>query len=167
MPHVPPPARYAHRVCPRWATTIRSPPFPQVRPSGARQRQGLKYEASVHQKLEQTFELSYFPGVWFKYEGPGDDIRYCQVDGLIVSSSRRCITLVECKYSHTPDAYWQMENLYVPVLRAWLRDAGEWSISTVEVVKWFDPATACPRKPVLRADLRDVKPNEFAIHILK
>jgi hypothetical protein len=58
-----------------------------------------------------------------------------------------------------------MENLYVPVLQRYFATAG-FSICTVEVVKWFDCAVVCPQRPVLRERLEDVRPGEFAVHIL-
>jgi hypothetical protein len=72
---------------------------------------------------------------------------------------------VEVKYSHTPEAFFQVEHLYVPVLRAFIGDS-YWRIATVEVVKWYDPSTRFPVRPVLRENLEDVKVGEFAVHIL-
>jgi hypothetical protein len=129
-----------------------------------RQKLGVKYEQKVHERLEETYGLFYFPEQWFIY-CVGERTKYCQVDGLLVSPKQKQITIVEVKYNHTSDAFWQMENLYVPVLQTWMR-AKDWKVGTVEVVKWYDPSTKCPSRPVLRESLDTVKPGEFAVHIL-
>ena len=92
-------------------------------------------------------------------------MRFCQTDGIILDTASKRITLVEVKYSHTPQAYWQMENLYIPVLQAAFKGLG-YTFLTVEVVKWFDCAIQCPRRPVLRERIEDAKPGEFVVHIL-
>jgi hypothetical protein len=93
-------------------------------------------------------------------------IRYCQPDGLLVLPARNILLIVEVKYSHTADAYWQLENLYVPVLRCFLGPANPWQIATCEVVKWFDPSTAFPTRLAMCEDLTQVRVNAFNVHIL-
>lgn len=44
----------------------------------------------------------------------GPDYRYCQPDALI--SRYDLLYIFEIKYSHTTDAWWQLEHLYSPVL---------------------------------------------------
>jgi hypothetical protein len=83
---------------------------------------------------------------------------------LLLDIERRKVLIIEIKYSHTSDAFWQMENVYCPVVKRFFPEG--WGISTVEVVKWYDPSVVCPRKVTLRESLLDVKPNEFAVHIL-
>lgn len=102
--------------------------------------------------------------MWFTYFD-GEGVRHCQPDGLLLFPEEMVLLIVEVKYSHTPDAFWQLEHLYVPVLRAFMRDSG-WRIATCEIVKWFDPSTRFPVRTVLREKLEDVKVGEFAVHIL-
>jgi hypothetical protein len=134
---------------------------------GVKARKGLKYEAKVHDYFLGQYGLRYFPGQWWMY-GTGTyqtAPRYCQTDGLWIDEARRRLVLLEVKYSHTASAYWQMENLYVPVLQRYF-GKDRFALCTVEVVKWYDCAIACPRRPVLRESLEDVRPGEFAVHIL-
>ena len=115
-------------------------------------------------ELEDRYGLSFIPGPWFEYENEGSS-GYCQTDGILLNESRRIILIVEVKYKHTPEAYWQLENLYLPVARVFFRESS-WQLATVEVVKWFDPSTSCPKRPILQDDLEQVRPGQFAVHIL-
>lgn len=142
---------------------IKSPPFTLNNKHTQREKLGIRYEKKVHQVLNERFELRYFPQIWFCYKA-GEKLRYCQTDGLLVDIDKKKITIIEVKYSHTSDAFWQMENVYYPVVKRLFGDS--WQVCTVEVVKWYDPAVSCPRKAVLRERLEDVKFGEFAVHIL-
>jgi hypothetical protein len=125
---------------------------------------GVKYELRVHERLSEAFGLNYIPSQWFQFFD-GEKVRYCQPDGLLLFERQSLLLIVEVKYSHTPDAFWQLEHLYVPVLRAFMGKSS-WKIATVEVVKWFDPCVRFPVRPVLRESLEDIKVGEFAVHIL-
>jgi hypothetical protein len=114
--------------------------------------------------MGEAYGLAYIPSLWFSYFD-GETVRYCQPDGLLLFERTKTLLIVEVKYSHTPDAFWQLEHLYVPVLRAFMGDS-HWKIATCEVVKWFDPSTRFPVRPVLRESFEDIKPGEFAVHIL-
>jgi hypothetical protein len=142
----------------------RAPSFANLKPTSARARLGVKYEQKVHARLEDLFGLEYNPSQWFAY-GYRGETKYCQLDGLLFSEVRKLLILLEVKYSHTADAYWQVENLYLPVVRKWMQDSG-YRIATVEVVKWYDPNVAFPRKPTLIDDILNAKPENFSVHIL-
>jgi len=118
----------------------------------------------VHERLSNQYGLSYIPSQWFSFFD-GERVRYCQPDALLLFERLSLLLIVEVKYSHTPDAFWQLEHLYVPVLRAFM-GVSHWKIATCEIVKWFDPSTRFPVRPVLRETLEDIKVGEFAVHIL-
>jgi hypothetical protein len=88
--------------------------------------------------------------------------RWCQTDGLLFDVDRGLITLVECKYQHTSDAWWQLKMLYLPVLRTIFPG---WEFATVEVVKWYDPATKIPEPVFLLPDVGAAQPGKFNVHI--
>lgn len=90
-------------------------------------------------------------------------MRFCQTDGLLFQPKQFKLLIVEVKYKHTPDAYWQIENKYLPVCRWLFKD---WEISTLEIVKWFDPSTQFPAPITLRKEIEDCVPGEFGVHIL-
>lgn len=126
---------------------------------------GVKYEQKIHEHLSSRYATwRYFPQQWWQY-GQGDSVRYCQTDGILYRPEEELVLLLEVKYSHTAAAYWQVENLYLPVLREFFRPAGL-SIATCEVVKWYDAAVAHPCKITLRDSLEKVRPGEYAVHIL-
>lgn len=124
----------------------------------------MRYERKVHERLQNEYGLAYIAGMWFDFYD-GESVRHCQPDGLLLFPDDRLLVICEIKYRHTPEAFWQLEHLYVPVLRAFMRDSG-WRIATCEIVKWFDPITQFPVRPVMREKLEDIRPGEFAVHIL-
>lgn len=125
---------------------------------------GWLYELKVNKKLLDEYGfVRYIPSQWFKFQFFGQRLQFCQTDGLLFTPKQQKVLIVEVKYKHTPDAYWQIEDKYLPVLR-WLFP--DWEVSTVEIVKWYDPSTQFPTSVVLRKDLLAVKPNEFGVHIL-
>lgn len=133
---------------------------------GQRFRRGLKYEAKVQLQLQERFGLRYIPGQWWKYfTALGDGPSYAQTDGILLDPARKLCVLFEVKYSHTTEAYWQVENLYVPLLQRFLRNT-DYKIAAVEVCKWFDPCTPFPVKPTLCEELTAVHPERFNVHIL-
>ncbi len=113
--------------------------------------------------LERFGATKYLPSVWFQYQKIGQRLAFCQTDGLLLQYKQRRILIIEVKYKHTPDAYFQLEDKYVPVIRKILPG---WDICTLEVVKWYDPSTQFPTKVTLRDDPLAVQPGEFAVHIL-
>jgi len=128
----------------------------------------LKHEKKAHQFFTELYELSYIPSVWFRYD-KGKDVGYCQLDGLLALHEKRTLIIVECKFRHTPEAFWQTHNLYLPVVRAWLADEGKrfWTVAICEVVHWYDPAIHFPTQPVLVERLELVRADRFNVHILR
>lgn len=148
----------------KFVQPIATPPFKLTKPKSALKRKGIAYERKVHRYMLKRFGLTtYIPSQWFKYQRFGDKIRFCQTDGLLFQPKQFKLLIIEIKYKHTPDAYWQIENKYLPVCRWLFRD---WEISTLEIVKWYDPSTQFPAPVSLRKDIEDCAPGEFGVHIL-
>ncbi len=132
---------------------------------------GLRYEAKVQRHLLAMFD-GYMPGPWFAYttdEAPAR-INYAQPDGIIVDIARGQITICEMKYKHCADAYFQLLDKYLPIVRLFFNNLEEksiWTFATVEIVYWYDGTIAFPTKPRMRKQLRDVCPNELAVHICR
>jgi hypothetical protein len=137
-----------------------------VKVRGQRFRRGLKYEEKVHARLQEAHGLQYFPQQWWKYFVSNDSREhYAQTDGLLFLPDRKLCVLLEVKYNHTPEAYWQVENLYIPLLQRFLRNT-DYKIAAVEVCKWFDPQTPFPVRPTLCEELTAVHVEKFNVHIL-
>lgn len=147
----------------QWASLTDQPPFSKngKRKTG-RRRLGVKYEEKVHQHFRQTYGYGYFPSQWLKFRSLGGALRWCQCDGLIIEAKR--ITIVEVKYNHTFDAWYQLFQLYLPVVQAVFKfDA--FTISCLEVVKWFDPAVAGQPKARLCERPELAQPGQFEVMI--
>ena len=109
----------------------------------------------------------YVPSPWFTFGELGNSRpRWCQPDGLLFQVADLLITIVEVKLQHTPDAWWQTKQLYLPVLaRAFPPNLWEYNIC--EVVKWYDPAIVFPEAHRLAASPLILAPGQFGVHILK
>lgn len=131
---------------------------------GARQ-QGVVYEKRAQQMLTARYGKQYLESPWVKFRTASDaSWRWCQPDGLIVDIRAGKIVIVEVKYRHLAQAWWQIFLLYMPVLQA-MFPARHWEYGMVEVCKWYDPATSTPMRPVLRERIIDARPGEFSVHI--
>jgi hypothetical protein len=146
-----------------------TPSFAQAhrRARGAK-GQGLRYEARVQSHFGRTFGDFYLPGPWFSYRTKfyPNQWNYAQPDGLLFDFERGQLTILEMKYTHTSDAYFQLIDKYLPLMRAFL-GTELWSFATCEVVWWYDKAIAFPCPIRLRKEISLVQPNEFAVHICR
>lgn len=144
-----------------FAALTTAPSFTKTRRSSA-QKQGIRYEKAVQAYLSDLYGLDYLPSPWIKF-GPGQ--RYCQPDGLLFQPEAGRITIVEVKYQHTPLAWWQLLQLYAPVV-AKLFPKQLWKLDVCEVVKWYDAGAVFPVKPILAAQVH--MPIElFKVHIYR
>lgn len=151
----------------REARIVPPPPFigapKRIRP-GAR-LEGLKYEQQVVDMLLHRYEGRFLPGPWVEFV-TGDELpRYCQPDGLLFDWRLGIITVLEIKLKHTAAAYYQLLELYAPVL-AKVFPARLWEFRFCEVVKWYDPATQFPGNHRLREDLEECQRDVIGVHIL-
>lgn len=127
-----------------------------------RRAQGVKYEKRVHEHLAELAGDSYFPSQWFRFSDCGC-VRWCQPDALLLDPRRGVATILEVKYQHTPDAWFQLRELYAPVVGAAL--GPHWQLAMVEVVKWYDPATFFPERHVMCPDPLRPPVGYIGVHI--
>lgn len=90
-------------------------------------------------------------------------MRWCQTDGLLIQPQGGLITIVEIKYQHTPDAWFQLRELYEPVVRRAFGPA--WEVALLEVVKWYDPSTFFPERHLMCADPLHPPIGSIGVHI--
>ncbi len=147
-----------------WVRPIARPPFnPRQYSRNARINQGLKYERYVNKKLFSLYGGDYAAGQWFCYKTSLlPDWKYCQLDGILTPSNSPRI-LVEIKYQHCPDAYFQLTQLYLPLME--FLYPGE-PLALCEVVKWYDPATVFPHPVTRLPRIHEARPGDFSVHIL-
>jgi hypothetical protein len=147
-----------------FAQLTTAPSFTKTRRSSA-QKQGIRYEREVQAYLSDLYGLDYLPSPWIRFESEGRGLRFCQPDGLLFQPEKGRITIVEIKYQHTPLAWWQLLQLYAPVV-AKLFPKQLWILDVCEVVKWYDAGTIFPVRPVLAAQVH--MPIElFKVHIYR
>jgi hypothetical protein len=128
---------------------------------------GIRYEGKVQEHLHGLYGDLYVPSPWFKFQRRDGIWNYAQPDGLLFDFHRGLVTIVEVKYSHTSEAYFQLIDKYVPLLRTFLPNKALWQIATCEVVNWFDKSIAYPCEIKLRKTVDLARPGEFAVHIWK
>lgn len=144
----------------------KNPPFIRQRRYSGRRAEGVRYERKVQKMLLEAFPETYVPSPWLRFRSEDSEkARWCQPDGLIINFETGIINIVEVKYSHTSDAWWQTRKLYAPVLRA-IFPAALWCFQFCEIVKWYDPAIAFPEAVELAAE-PDKRSDRFKVHIYK
>lgn len=113
--------------------------------TSAAKHQGLRYEAKVQLELQAMFP-GYIPGPRLEFF---DDAGWRRLvpDGLLRLPLHN--VLFEIKLSHVRDAYWQLFELYAPVLRAMHKKP----VQCIEIVRSYDPGVHCPRKPTIIENL--------------
>ena len=143
--------------------SLTPPSFIRPQRYTGRRAEGVRYECRAQEYLMQQYPNRYTPGPWL-YFRDFTGWRWCQPDGLLFDFKNGRIIVVEMKYQHTADAWWQLRKLYVPVLQAAFPHT-LWKFSVCEVVKWYDPATVFPEQVemVKRIDLAE----NFGVNIWK
>ena len=144
------------------------PPFVKKRRRRGRKGVGIRYEAKVQRYLCDRFGYEYVPSPWFKYsvaERP-TVVNYAQPDGLLIQPQRGTITVVEIKYNHCSESYFQLVDKYLPLVKA-LFGIELWRFPLVEVVKWFDRDTSYPADYRLCKDIDVCRTSEIGIHICR
>jgi hypothetical protein len=146
----------------RFAAT--TPPFIRKKRLTGRRLQGVRYEAKVQEKLLELFPAYYIPSPWLIFENGDGHMRYCQPDGFLLDIPNGTITVVEIKYQHTSDAWWQIWHLYMPVLRSIFPT---FEFRGIEIVKWYDATTEFPSASLIHDVRRPPHPPQTGVHILK
>lgn len=163
MKSSPPPAPSSFRPAGRvLSAAFCLPPAIRKKRYTGRRLAGIRYERKVHEYLELLYGDKYVASPWLRFYTEAG-WRWCQPDGLVVDAARGRITIVEVKYQHTSDAWWQVRHLYQPVLEK-MFPPSLWELDACEVVKWYDPATLFPEKVVLAQDVHMHHPS-FKVHI--
>ena len=133
--------------------------------SGA-QAHGIRYERKVQRYLTAECNGHYVPAPWFRYcVHNHPHWHYCQPDGLLFDYNRNLITIVEIKLAHSLQAWWQVQNLYRPVISFVF--GSRWSLAACEVTAHHDPATIFPicLHHITRLSL--LQPEQFGLYILR
>lgn len=104
------------------------------------QKAGLAYEKKVHRSLGYEYGGSYRKKVWIEAVIDGQE-RGIEIDGLLVTDQR--ITIIEIKLRHTIRAWWQLRQLYQPVIAAAFPDH---TIQVCEMYQHWDASVMIPEE---------------------
>lgn len=144
------------------------PPFIKKRRRRGRMGVGLKYEAKVQTYFADTFGYEYIPGPWFRYEVRERPkvVNYAQPDGLLIQPKRGTVTIIEIKYNHCAESYFQLVDKYLPLARAFF-GTDLWNFPLCTVVKWYDKSTSYPAGIRLRDGIDHCELSEIGVHICR
>lgn len=125
----------------------------------ASQKNGLRYEREAQEFFQKKFEDRYCPSPWLHFEDNGV-ARTVQPDGLLFTPSR--VFIFEMKYQHMPEAWWQLQRLYYPLV---CRVYPTMEVHCIEVCRSYDPATPFPVLVPLISDLDKwlQEPRDFGV----
>jgi hypothetical protein len=115
--------------------------------------------------LEESLESPILPWPWIQFQEKGEDrFRWCQPDCLAFDPWNGRIIIIEAKYQHTSDAWWQLRQLYFPVVEYLFPS---YSIHLVEVCKWYDPAIYFPEQIDMIPKIENCRIERIGVHIWK
>ena len=124
----------------------------------------MLYETKAQQRLLDLYGECYIPSPWFKYFDLAEEkVKWCQPDGLLIDIHKGTITIVEIKLKHTPNAWWQLQFKYLPVVKKVFGDT--FTYPFVEFVQWYEKGHSYPVPFELRGDLEDAKSGGFQVTI--
>ena len=146
------------------------PPFiarakSKSRSRGAK-RAGELYESRVCDYLTSRYGDLCVPGVWLRYRkvaSPAFGWSYCQPDCLIFDLRALHVSIIEVKLRHCALAWWQLRQLYEPIVRKLF--GPDFTYSCCEIVKWYDPDTEFPERFKLISDPHQPKGAGLGVHI--
>lgn len=126
---------------------------------------GNKYEKAAQKALRAEFRKSQYElliNQWFHYTTAQGDEKYCEMDALVINPLGNRVWIFEIKFKHTECAYYQLFNLYKPVIRCWKPGA---IIHTVELVRWYNAQTPFPTDVTLTREPLMGNPGDFNVKI--
>jgi len=133
--------------------------------SSQAQKAGLRYERKAQEYLQELFPDHYVASPWLVFRLVREPyMRWCQPDGILIEPERSFVTIIEIKLRHMPEAYAQINGIYLPVLRRLFAGSG-FHFRQLEVVRWYDPSQQFP-VPVQLVSTPALTPTgRFGVHI--
>jgi hypothetical protein len=112
---------------------------------------------------------NYLESPWFEYHFRRDSatsqFKHCQPDGILFVPDSNKIVIVEIKRTHCIDAYYQLFELYLPVVKKHYGPNHQYY--GLEIVRWFDPDVRLPTHPMLCPDETKPFKDQLSVKIWK
>lgn len=108
------------------------------KPTSLAAQRGLRYEKKVLSHLLKTFGNRLVAGPLFTFNSG----KRAYPDALIFSETWDAVCVVECKYGHRGDAWFQLNHFYLPIVRKalpWFR------VCQLEICAAYDPGQRLPQ----------------------
>ena len=121
------------------------------RPASLASQRGVRYEKKVLRLLAQRFGDRLLPGPLFTFVSRNGSSQRCYPDALLFSEDWSTLCVLEVKYRHTGDAWWQLNRFYLPIIRLALP---MFRVCAAEITASYDPAQRLP-SPVAFVDSAD------------
>lgn len=114
------------------------------------QKSGLRYEAKVQAALAELFGPRFFasPTLFFR-DGRGGDQRAIP-DGLLLFPAHTIV--IEVKFQHMPEAWWQLRKKYEPILRVMIPNK---PVLLLEICRSYDRQMPFPGEHTLYKSFGD------------
>jgi hypothetical protein len=135
------------------------------------QKRGIWYQKKILSELSREHGEDFIPSPWFRYGFRYNNTTHyniCQPDGILLKliDSKLIITIIEVKLAHTADAYFQLFDLYLPVLQHYYCEHTPFvEFRLLEIVKFYDARKVSPARVHLTPNILDLPPNEFCVKI--
>jgi hypothetical protein len=155
---VPPPSYFKPAGSVTGAWPIEAPAFAARGRSRGAKLAGLRYQKKVNARLKAEFNSHALIGPWFAFATP-EGQRFCQLDACVKYDDNDFI-IIETKIRHTSLSYYQLKELYLPVIRAYRPDA---RIRLVTIVGSYDCATPYPEEIDLIYDLAEASDDRIGV----
>lgn len=129
------------------------------------QRAGLAYQKKIERFLapRRPSDWTVYPSLWFVYCDDRPGRNYCSPD-FILDCGADLLVVVEAKIRWTADAYYQLEQLYLPVLRVARPRA---TLVPLCITKSFDPAIKVPMEVRFVSDVFEASPGKFNLQFVR
>jgi hypothetical protein len=147
----PPPPRFRAAVGVKWAE-FGYAPVAEKPPVGLAQKAGVRYEKKAIDYLRSEWAPAFHANRWIQF-GDVSGIRWCRPDVLWLPSDSDLCVICEIKIQHMPEAFWQLQHLYLPVVKVLFPKK---RYLLLELVGSYDPAMNFPPHSLLNS-LKEVR----------
>lgn len=142
------------------------PPFIKRGKATGRFAVGVRYEREVQEYLSLLalgrIDLEYLSGPWVEFWDK-TGLRWCQPDAVVINRELKVGIIAEVKYQHCAEAWFQLNQLYLPVLEKVYPGI---AFGLLEIVHWHDPLTKFPERYDFTPDPFSVRSrSRISVHI--